>query len=950
MAQKIFASWKYRLSSIKAQLILGFGLILALALIIAVIGFVSLRNLQIGVETTFEEANHVRELSLEIENDFLLARQSEANFLNTWSRLGYQAASTRYVIPNQDALAQAHLKLDEVNQLIAKSESANLQALLKDTNALKPLLDEYQRAFLATVSQVEERSQANGLDRKLQKQLTDLETLVVPLPRVKLDRVILQIRANEQSYFHTRNQQSLDKVHLWVIEFIKIVKKSSDVDLTGGGHRLVGDDLIEQINGYDDTLSRLVVLEQNIDINTRIFREVTEKINELTHRLDEAGSKALTVARLRLENISRQSTRALIFTAMLALGLASLTGWFLTQRISQPLRQLTRVAQELGQGNLGKRAQVSGPREFATMSIVFNDMATQLQNLVGSLEERVKSRTRRLELVAALGEKLNAILDQQELLNVVVNQINSNFGYYYATVCLFDETRQHLFFATGTGEAGFKLKASGFNIPLNHPKSLIARAARDGEVVWENDLTTTQTWLQIDVLPDTRAEMCVPIFEEEHVVGVLDVQEDHAGGLDEGDASLLRSLANQLGVAMHNARLYNIVQQELEERHRAEAALQSANLQLQERALELEQKRLELEQQTLELAQAKESAEAASLAKSEFLASMSHELRTPLHGVLGFTQILSKEGDLTPVQQSHLHVIQRSGEHLLTLLNDVLDLSRIEVHKMELQPSQFYFKLFLDKVFDMCRFRAMDKGLAANFETTSALPTTIFADEKRLRQTLINLLGNAVKFTEQGHITFRVGILADTLKTKYVADNYSATVRFEVEDSGIGISPEQLQKIFLPFEQVGGGRDQADGAGLGLTISQRFVGIMGGELHVKSQVGQGSTFWFDLPLAVSFSNQSVEPTPSQETVSILSTISPTDPVAEKIIPPSPEILTLLLSLIEIGDFDNLEAQVTQLCQTEAQFKPFGQQLLELAGQFEEEKMIALLEEYRGASA
>jgi signal transduction histidine kinase len=329
---------------------------------------------------------------------------------------------------------------------------------------------------------------------------------------------------------------------------------------------------------------------------------------------------------------------------------------------------------------------------------------------------------------------------------------------------------------------------------------------------------------------------------------------------------------------------------------------------------------------------------------------MSHELRTPLHGVLGFTQTLSQDPDLTPKQKSHVQVIQRSGEHLLTLLSDILDLSRIEVHKMELQPTEFYFKLFLDKVFDMCRFRAADKGLVPHLETTSVLPTTIFADEKRLRQTLINLLGNAVKFTKQGYITFRVGILPDTLKTKYVADNYSTIIRFEVEDSGIGINPEQLKKIFLPFEQVVGGRDQADGAGLGLTISQRFVGIMGGELQVKSEVGRGSTFWFDLPLAVTFLNQPVGVTSTEETVPLEPTTAPADPMTEKIIPPSPEILTLLLSLIEIGDFDNLEAQVTQLCQDEAQLKPFGQQLLELAGQFEEEKMIALLEEYRGASA
>lgn len=248
---------------------------------------------------------------------------------------------------------------------------------------------------------------------------------------------------------------------------------------------------------------------------------------------------------------------------------------------------------------------------------------------------------------------------------------------------------------------------------------------------------------------------------------------------------------------------------------------------------------------------AKDAADAANKAKSEFLASMSHELRTPLNAILGFTQVMRRDAELSAAHQQHLNIINRAGEHLLDLIGDVLDMSKIESGRTTLNETDFDLYRLLNSLNEMLQLKAVTAGLKLIFECGSDVPQYLRIDGGKLRQVLINLLGNAIKFTKSGSVTLRVSSvihhsLWETHPLPRTNDRRQMTLSFEVEDTGAGIAPEEMNRLFEPFRQTETGRNSGQGTGLGLAISQSFVRLMGGDIRVTSTQGKGTTFAFDL--------------------------------------------------------------------------------------------------------
>ena len=304
-----------------------------------------------------------------------------------------------------------------------------------------------------------------------------------------------------------------------------------------------------------------------------------------------------------------------------------------------------------------------------------------------------------------------------------------------------------------------------------------------------------------------------------------------------------------IGVIVLTTLVLNAV---ISEKKAAILILKNSQIQLLDKSLKLQQtaeilaaQKAELIQKNLELEEAKQNAVDANRSKSQFLTNMSHELRTPLNGILGIAQVFQDLSKLTNEEKEDIEIIYQSGVHLLTLIDDILDISKIEAGKMELEPQNFNFPDFLKEIVKICLYSAMEKNINFSYQVDPNIPIIINADEKRLKQILLNILGNAIKFTDRGEVNFIVDIISETAKDKSF---YLTKVKFKVTDTGIGINPEKLATIFLPFEQVGESKLKSQGTGLGLAISQKIAQMMGGEIKVTSKLSQGSIFSLELGL------------------------------------------------------------------------------------------------------
>lgn len=304
------------------------------------------------------------------------------------------------------------------------------------------------------------------------------------------------------------------------------------------------------------------------------------------------------------------------------------------------------------------------------------------------------------------------------------------------------------------------------------------------------------------------------------------------------------------------------------------------------------------------LHKAKQLVEVSDQAKTRFMANVTHELRTPLNAILGYTQLYKQ--DQTAMQQfgKGIDSIDQSANHLLTMINDILEFSRTNDDHIVLHPEEVHLPGFLKHLVEMAEVRARLKSLNFNYEVAEPLPALVMVDEKRLRQVLLNLLSNAVKFTEQGEVIFKVYAMPSKL-------NNHTILRFSIRDTGIGIDAKQLHAIFIPFHQIDNAITRAEGTGLGLSISQKLVKLMGAQLRVESKMNEGSHFWFDLDLPIV--NKSVGPVQSD----ILA--------REQMILPEPEWLDQLREHAKRHNILGIR-ELVSLLETQGEYEAFLQEI------------------------
>ncbi len=425
-------------------------------------------------------------------------------------------------------------------------------------------------------------------------------------------------------------------------------------------------------------------------------------------------------------------------------------------------------------------------------------------------EEALRRQNEYLASAAEVSRLITSTLDLPTLFDGTVNLLRARFGYEHVAIFLIEDSGYDAVYMEGTGQAGAELKESEFSLPVGS-KSVVGYVTANGKTMVINNTALDPLYKNHKLLPNTRAEAVIPLTVGQRIIGVLDIHANEINAFHEEDVNVLETLSDQIAVGIDNARSYLLTQKAVEELREVDRI------------------------------------------KTQFLANMSHELRTPLNSIIGFSRVILKgiDGPITEQQQQDLSAIYHSGQHLLNLINDILDLSKIEAGKMELALEEVNLNETITSVMSTGAGLVKDKPVKLVKAIAPDTPS-IRADGMRVRQVLINLVSNASKFTEQGNITISA--------TPQTNSEGVYEVLLSVTDTGPGISIEDQNKLFLAFSQVDSSPTRkTGGTGLGLSICKRLVEMHGGRIGVHSTVGQGSTFYFTIPAF----NQPVKETPSQ---------------------------------------------------------------------------------------
>ncbi len=493
-----------------------------------------------------------------------------------------------------------------------------------------------------------------------------------------------------------------------------------------------------------------------------------------------------------------------IVVAFGSIGLALVLGYAISWSLIGPVKLMDARLRQIASGDFSQRVELPNRDELEALAQQFNSMAGQLQESYASLEKKVDERTRELtkalEQQTATNKFLRVIASSPAEIQLVLDAVAKNA----ARLC--DADIALIFRVDGDL---LRLVALHGPLPVTPPSewiqigrgSVTGRAVLDQTTIHIHDLAA-ESDAEFAVskasqkLFGNRTTLVTPLLREGIPIGAISIRRMKVCPFTDEQIELLKTFADEAVIAIENARLFR----------------------------EIENKSRQLE--------------VANRNKSEFLANMSHELRTPLNAIIGFSEVLGEKmfGELNEKQNEYVDDIHSSGHHLLSLINEILDLSKIEAGRMELELTKFDLPMVLENARTLLRERASRHAISLDLSVDERLGDFV-GDERKVKQILLNLLSNAVKFTPEGG---RVEVKA------FMADG---SVEFSVSDTGVGIAPEDQEKIFEEFRQVGADYAQkGEGTGLGLTLTKKFVEMHGGKIWVESEVGKGSRFIFTLPI------------------------------------------------------------------------------------------------------